>query len=100
MKPPKCTHTFQTNKTALSAPGIDRRAMLNTLGAQLNLSPIVDGVLGDWKRHFHCNWCNFQHLTILLSHSSAGTQVNNTTNVNNLAILLLIIYGPLADCCK
>ena len=32
MKPPECAHAFQTNKTALSIPGIDRRAILNTLG--------------------------------------------------------------------
>jgi hypothetical protein len=47
MKPPECAHVFQTNKTALSAPGIDRRAMLDTLDMQLNLSAIVDGVLGN-----------------------------------------------------
>jgi hypothetical protein len=100
MKPPECAHTFQTNKTALSALGIDRRAMLDTLGVQLNLSTIVDGILSDWNRHFHCNWCNFQHLTILLFHSSTGTQVNNTTNVNDSAILLPVTNGPQADCCK
>jgi hypothetical protein len=62
---------------------------------------IVDSILGDWNRHFCCNWCNFQHLTILSFHSSAGTQVINNTNANNLAILLpTIINGPLADCCK
>ncbi len=59
MKPPKCTHAFQTNKKALSTLGMDRRAMLDTLGMQLNLSAIVGGVLGDWNPHFHCNWCNF-----------------------------------------
>jgi hypothetical protein len=64
MKPLKRTHAFQTNKTALSPPGIDHRTMLDTLGAQLNLSTIVDGVLGNWNHHFRHNWCNFQHLTI------------------------------------
>jgi hypothetical protein len=59
MKPSECAHAFQTNKTALSAPGNDRRAMLGILGVQLNLSTIVDGVLGNWNRHFCCNWCNF-----------------------------------------
>jgi hypothetical protein len=91
VKPPKNTHAFQTNKTALSAPGIDRRAMLDTLSAQLNLSAIVGGVLGDWNRHFRCNWCNFQHLTILSYHSSAGTQVNDTSDASDLAILSHII---------
>ena len=45
MLAPERAHAFQTNKAALSIPGIDRRAMLDTLGAQLNLSAIVDGVL-------------------------------------------------------
>ena len=52
MKPPECAHAFQINKTALATPGIDRQMMLDTLGAQLNLSAIVDGVLGDLTRHF------------------------------------------------
>jgi hypothetical protein len=55
MKPPECAHAFQTNKAALAVPGIDHRMMLDTLGAQPNLSAIVDGVLGDWNRHFCCN---------------------------------------------
>ena len=100
MLAPKRAHAFQTNKTALSIPGIDRRAMLNTLGAQLNLSAIVDGVLGDWNCHFRRNWCNFAHLTILSFHSNAGTQVNNTTVANDSAILLPVVDGPYADCRK
>ncbi len=52
MKPLERAHTFQINKTALAAPGIDCYMMLDALGAQLNLSAIVDGVLGDWTRHF------------------------------------------------
>jgi hypothetical protein len=95
---PKHAHAFQTNKSALSIPGINRRAMLNTLGTQLNLSAIVDGVLGDWNCHFRHNWCNFTHLTILLFHSNAGTQVNDTTDANNPAVLLPVMDGPYADC--
>jgi hypothetical protein len=52
MKPPECAHAFQTNKTALSALGINRRTMLDTLGTQLNLSAIVDGINGNWNCHF------------------------------------------------
>ncbi len=100
LKAPEHAHAFQTNKTAISAPDINRCAMLDTLGAQLSLSAIVDGVLGNWNRRIGCNWCNFQHLTILSFHSSAGTQVNNTTNASNSAILLPVINGPLADCCN
>ncbi len=84
MKPPECAHAFQTNKAALAMPSIDRRMMLDTLGAQLNLSAIADGILGDWNCHFHCNWCNF-------AHNNAGAQANNTITANNLAILLPVI---------
>jgi hypothetical protein len=100
MKPLKHAHAFQTNKTALSIPGIDRRAMLDTLGTQLNLSAIVDGVLGDWTRHFRRNWCNFAHLTILSFHSDAGTQVNDTCDANDSAVLLPVVDGPLENCRK
>ena len=100
IKPPKRAHEFQTNKTALSIPIIDRRAMLDTLGAQINLSTIVGGVFGDWTRHFRCNWCNFALLTTLLFHSDAGTQVNDTCNVNNSAVLLPVVNRPLGNCCK
>jgi hypothetical protein len=52
MKPPKCTHAFQTNKTVLSASGINRGTMLDTLGVQINLSDIVNSILGNWNHHF------------------------------------------------
>jgi hypothetical protein len=100
MKPPKHAHAFRINKTALAAPGIDRRAMLDILGAQLNLSAIVDGVLGNWTCHFHCKWCNFANLLILSFHDNAGNKVNNTTTTNDSAALLPVIDGPLAGCCK
>jgi hypothetical protein len=100
MLAPERAHAFQTNKSALSIPGINRRAMLDTLGTQLNLSAIIDNVLGNWNRHFRCNWCNFAHLTILSFHSNAGTQVNNTTDANDPAVLLPVVDGPYADCCK
>ena len=99
MKPPECAHAFQINKTALAAPGIDRRMMLDTLGAQLNLSAIVDGVLGDWTRHFQRDWCNFANLTILSFHNDAGAQVNDTTAADS-AVLLPVVNGPVNACRK
>ncbi len=56
-------------------PGIDRHMMLDTLGAQLNLSAIVDGILGNWNRHFRCNWCNLGNLTILSFPNDTGAHV-------------------------
>ena len=101
MKRPERTHAFQINKTALAAPGIDHRVMLDTLGAQLNLSAIVDGVLGNWTRHFQCAWCNFDNLTILLFHNDAGAQCSGEdTTAADLAVLLPVVDGPVADCRK
>ncbi len=100
MKPPEHTHAIQTNKAALAMPGIDRRMMLDTLGAQLNLSAIVDGVLGNWNCHFCCNWCNFDNLTILSFHKDAGAQVNDTTTATDLAVLLPVIDGAATACWK
>ena len=99
MKPLERAHTFQINNTALTAPGIDRCMMLNTLGAQLNLSAIVDGVLSNWTRHFQRAWCNFTNLTILSFHNDAGTQVNDTT-VADLDVLLPVVDGPANACRK
>jgi hypothetical protein len=55
IKPPEHAHAFQINKTALAAPGIDCQMILDTLYAQLNLSAIVDSVLGYWHRHIRRN---------------------------------------------
>ena len=100
MKPPERAHAFQINKTALAAPGIDHRTMLDTLGAQLNLSAVVDGVLGEWTRHFQRAWCNFAHLTILSFHNDAGSPVNDTTTAADSAVLLPVIDGPVNHCRK
>ena len=87
MKPPEHAHAYQINKTALAAPGIDPRMMLDTLGALLNLSTIVDSVLGDWHPYFCRNWSRLASLTILLFHNNAGQQVNDMTTAANLAVL-------------
>jgi hypothetical protein len=61
---------------------------------------IVNGVLSNWNRHFHCNWCNFANLTIISFHNGAGAQVNNTTTATNSAILLPAIDGAITACWK
>jgi hypothetical protein len=100
MKPPECTYAFQIIKTALAAPGIVCQMMIDTLGAQLNLITIVDSILGDWHRHFCCNWSNFARLTILSFHDDAGKQVDNTTTAAESAILLPVQDGQVSDCRK
>jgi hypothetical protein len=45
-------HTFQINKTALSLQALDLRVMLDALGAQLNLSASVEGMIKEWLWFF------------------------------------------------
>jgi hypothetical protein len=98
MQPPERAHAFQVNKTALAVPGIDKCAMLDTLGTQLSLSATVDGTLGDWDRHFNRNWCNFAHLSILSFHNDAGAQVINTATAADAAVLLPVQDGAANNC--
>jgi hypothetical protein len=100
MKPPESAHAFQVNKTALTAPGIDRYVMLDVLGTQLNLSAIVDGIRGDWYRHYCHNWSNFDNLTILSIHNDSGVQVDDTATAEDSAILLPVANWPIPSCHK
>jgi hypothetical protein len=100
MKPPECTHAFQKIKTALVAPGIGCRVMINTLGAKLNLSAIINNILGNRNCNFYCNWCNFSSLMILPFHNNGGTQVNDTTTAHDSMILLPVVNGPTTACWK
>ena len=58
---------------------IDPQLLLDTLGNQLNVSMVVDGIKFDWLNYYRKNWCNPAHLTILSFHNSAGTIMNNAT---------------------
>jgi hypothetical protein len=100
MKLPERVHPFQINKTAIAAPSIDCRMMLNNLGTQLNLSSILYSILGNWNHHFCCNWFHFNNLIILLFHEDSGVQANNTTTAAGFAILFPVTNGPMPACCK
>jgi hypothetical protein len=90
MKLPERARAFQINKTALAtpAPGIDRCMKLDSLGTQLNLSTIVNSVLGNWNRHFGCNWYNFSNVAILSFHNDSGAQVKAETTATDLAVVI------------
>jgi hypothetical protein len=98
MKPLEWAHVFQVNKTALAVPGIDRRAMLDTLGTQICLNSTVNGTVGNWYCHFDRNWCNFAHLSILLFHYDAGAQVIDSVTAADPSILLPVQDGAVANC--
>ena len=91
-------HAFQINKTALASMPVDLRVRLNVLGQQLNLAATVDGVQYDWLCFFLDIWCDFCHLAILSFHNDAGDQIINTATAANMAILLPVIDGILANC--
>ena len=101
MKLPERAQAFQINKTDLAtpAPGIYRCMKLDSLGTQLNLSTIVNSVLGNWNRHFGCNWYNFSTMTILSFHNDSGAQVKGKTTVTDLAVLLPVINDQRPNTC-
>jgi hypothetical protein len=93
-------HAFQINKTALLSQALNLRVMLDTLGAQLNLSASVKGMIEEWLWFFQDSWFDFSLLQILSFHNDAGGQVNNTTTVTDPAILLPLQDKPINDCHK
>jgi hypothetical protein len=72
-------HAFQVNKTALTNLQANLRLVFEAFGSQLNATSTVDGIYSDWKCHFNKQLHNFDNLTILSFHNSAGNQINNTT---------------------
>jgi hypothetical protein len=74
--------------------------MLDALGAQLNLSASIEGMIEAWLWFFQDSWFDFSLLQILSFHNDAGGQVSNTTTAADPAILLPLQDGPIADCRK
>jgi hypothetical protein len=93
-------HAFQINKTALLLQTLNLCVMLDALGAQLNLSVSVEGMIVEWLWFFQDSWFDFSLLRILSFHNNAGGQVNNTTTVADPLILLPLQDESINDCCK
>jgi hypothetical protein len=74
--------------------------MLDALGAQLNLSVSVEGMIVEWLWFFQDSWFNFRLLHILSFHNNAGGQVNDTTTDADPAVLLPVQNGTLDECRK
>jgi hypothetical protein len=91
-------HTFQVNKTALTKLQADLHLVFDAFGGQLNATSTVGGIYSNWKRHFNKHWHNFNNLTVLSFHNSAGNQINNTTLPGIPQVLLPIQDGNLAHC--
>jgi hypothetical protein len=89
-------HAFQVKKTALTNLQANLRLVFDAFGGQLNATSTVNGIYSDWKCHFNKHWHNFNNLTILSFHNSAGNQIND----GNPQVLLPIQDGNLANCCS
>jgi len=92
------THAFQVNKSALEPLPIDTRMILDALGAQLNCSAIVDGLMFDWRSLFDSAWYDFNNLTIVGYHDSAGKEIKNCTTPGSSTILKPVQNGNKPDC--
>ena len=91
-------HAFQVNKAALKDLPTDLRLVTDALGAQLNASSTVEGILSDWRRYFNERWMSFDHLTILSFHDSKGARIDDTTIAGNPEVLKPVQDGAIASC--
>ncbi len=91
-------HAFQVNKSALKPLPIDTRLILDVLGAQLNCSVIVDGLMFDWRGLFDSAWYDFNNLTIAGYHGSDGNEIKNCTIPGSSTILKPVQNGNKTDC--
>jgi hypothetical protein len=48
----ECMHALQINKTALLLQALNLHVMLDALGAQLNLSASIEGMIKEWLWFF------------------------------------------------
>jgi hypothetical protein len=86
---------FQVNKTALTNLQANLLLVFDTFGSQLNATSTVDGIHSDWKRHFNEHWQDFNNLTILSFHNSAGNQIDRNCDVLPLSLDDLLNYTTL-----
>jgi hypothetical protein len=93
-------HAFQVIKTTLTNLQADLCVVFDAFGGQLNATSTVDGIYSDWKCHFNKHWHDFNNLTVLCFHNSAGNQINNTTLPGSPPVLLPIQDGNLTTCCS
>jgi hypothetical protein len=86
-------HAFQVNKAVLKDLPTDQRLVTDALGAQLNASSTVEGILSDWRRYFNKHWMAFNFLTILSFHDLQGACIDNTTIAGNPQVLKPVQNG-------
>lgn len=87
-------HAFQVVKSALEALSIDKRQLLDALGAQLNCSAIVDGLVHDWRYLFDSTWFDFTDGAVANCRQADVRFVRITSNVDFSSLVRLPNYGP------
>ncbi len=93
-------HAFQVNKTTLTNLQANLCLLFDAFSRQLNVTSTVNSIDSDWKRHFNKHWHDFNNLTILSFHNSAGNEINGTTLPGNSQVLLPIQDENPANCCS
>jgi hypothetical protein len=73
---------------------------LDALNTQLNLIGTVNGTINDWSQFFYDSWFDFSKLTILSFQNAKGDIMTTTTMQTDPSILLPVINGAVANCCK
>ena len=91
-------HAFQVNKATLKDLPTDLCLVTDALGAQLNASLTVEGILSDWRRYFNECWMLFNNLAILSFHDSKGARIDDTTIAGNPQVLKPVWDSAIASC--
>ncbi len=94
----ECVHAFQVVKSALEPLPVNMHLILDAIDTQLNCSTIVGGLVFYWYSLFNAAWFDFQNLSIMLYHDSAGDPIDNSTMDNNPSLLLPMVNGPIVAC--
>jgi hypothetical protein len=91
-------HAFQVNKSALNHLQTNLRFVFDAFGDQLNATYTINGILSDWKRHFHASWYDFVNLHMLSFHDSKRNIIPSTTLPNDSQVLKAVQDGNVTDC--
>ena len=73
MSAAKREHGFHVSNNNLLAINLTPRQVLHAFGQQTGQGTVVGGKISGFLRYFNNHWHNFQNLTILSWHNSAGT---------------------------
>jgi hypothetical protein len=91
---------YQVAKSTLESLPINIRLIIKAMATQFNYNATTNGLMYDWKSVLNEGWYNPELLQILSFHNSAGNEVANKTTIADASILLPVVDGIFANCCK